>query len=124
MEHFHDLLDDLKEPTRSLSRAIPDAWAGFAHLHQAAMADGALPARTKELMALLVAVVKGCEGCIGYHAKAAARRGATAEEVAETLAVALLMDGGTASTHGPTAWAAFSELSAPVPVAGAARAAS
>ena len=61
-------------------------------------------------MALAIAVVKECDGCIAYHAKAAARRGATADEVAETLGVALLMDGGSASVNGPRAWQAFAEF--------------
>ena len=52
-------------------------------------------------MALAIAVVKQCDGCIAYHTKAAVRRGASAEEVAETLSVALLMDGGTASVYAP-----------------------
>ena len=51
-----------------------------------------------------------CTGCIAYHAKAAARRGASAEEVAEALGVALLMDGGTASVYGPRAWEAFHQF--------------
>jgi len=110
MGHFTDVIDDLNEPTRSLSKAIPDVWSGFAQLHKAAVADGALPAKTKELMALAIAVVKQCDGCIAYHAKAAARRGATSEEVAEALGVALLMDGGTASVYGPRAWQAFHEF--------------
>ena len=42
-------------------------------------------AKVKELMALAIAVVKHRDGCIAYHAKAAARRGATSEEVAEAL---------------------------------------
>ncbi len=109
--HFTEVIDDLKEPTRTLAQAIPDTWAGFGQLHKAAVADGALPAKVKELMALAIAVVKQCDGCIAYHAKAAARRGATEAEVAEALGVALLMDGGTASTYGPRAWAAFQELS-------------
>lgn len=46
------------------------------------------------------------------HAKAAAQAGATDEEVAETLGVALLMDGGTASVYAPRAWDAFVEFSA------------
>jgi AhpD family alkylhydroperoxidase len=69
-----------------------------------------LPAKVKELMALAIAVVKHCDGCIAYHVKGAARRGATAEEVAEALGVALLMDGGTASVYGPRAWAAYREF--------------
>ena len=77
------------------------------------MAEGVLPARIKELMALAIAVVKQCDGCIAYHAKAAVRRGASAEEVAETLSVALLMDGGTASVYGPRAWQAYQEFATP-----------
>ena len=110
MGNFSDVIADLKEPTRSLAQAIPDTWRGFSALHQSAVADGALPAKTKELMALAIAVVKQCDGCIAYHAKAAARHGATSEEVAEALGVALLMDGGTASVYGPRAWDAFREF--------------
>ena len=55
-------------------------------------------------------MVKRCDGCIAYHAKAAARAGATAEEVAELLGVALLMDGGTASVYAPRGYEAFLEF--------------
>jgi AhpD family alkylhydroperoxidase len=113
MGHYTDVIGDLAEPTSSLRDASPDVWAGFGQLHKAAVADGALPARVKELIALAIAVVKHCDGCIAYHAKAAARRGATAEEVAETLGVALLMDGGTASVYGPRAWDAYREFARP-----------
>jgi AhpD family alkylhydroperoxidase len=113
MGHYSDVIDDLKEPTRSLSKASADVWAGFGQLHKAAVADGVLPARVKELMALSIAIVKQCDGCIAYHAKAAARRGATSEEVAETIGVALLMDGGTASVYGPRAWDAYREFADP-----------
>ena len=105
------MLQDLREPTRSLRHATPETWAGFGSLHDAAMADGEVPARLKEAAALAIAAVKRCDGCIAYHAKAAARAGATPGEVAELLGVALLMDGGTASTYAPRAWAAFLEFS-------------
>ena len=122
MEHYADVIATLAEPTRSLREMTPEVWAGFAALHGAAVSDGALPASTKELIALAIAVVKHCDGCIAYHAKAAARRGATPEEVAEALGVALLMDGGTASVYAPRAWDAYREFdrSAHRPAAGAA----
>ena len=47
---FHDVIHDLRHPTRDLRAAIPDVWAGFSEMHQAAMADGALPGRLKELI--------------------------------------------------------------------------
>jgi AhpD family alkylhydroperoxidase len=77
------------------------------------MADGALPRRTKELIALAIAVVKGCDGCIASHAKGAARHGASLEEVAEALSVTMLMDGGPATVYGPRAWEAFAEFHSP-----------
>src|ERR1035437_312527 len=107
-----EVLDELRAPTRELRKAAPDAWAGFAQMHDAAIADGALSRRIKELMALVLAVVKQCDGCIAAHAKAAALHGATPEEVAESLSVALLMDGGTATVYGPRAWSAYQEFSA------------
>jgi AhpD family alkylhydroperoxidase len=105
-------LSELREPTRALRQAIPETWAGFQALHGSAVADGVVPARLKEATALAISVVKRCDGCIAYHAKAAARAGATADEVAELLGVALLMDGGTASVYAPRAWQAFLEFAA------------
>ena len=115
MGHYAEVISELSEPTRSLRDASPEVWAGFGQLHKAAVADGVLPAKVKELMALAIAVAKGCDGCIAYHAKAAARRGATPEEVAEALGVALLMDGGTASVYGPRAWDAYREFAPATP---------
>jgi AhpD family alkylhydroperoxidase len=111
--HYGGVIAALAEPTASLRDAAPEVWAGFGQLHKAAVTDGALPAKIKELMALAIAVVKQCDGCIAYHAKAAARRGATPEEVAEALGVALLMDGGTASVYGPRGWDAYREFARP-----------
>ncbi len=115
MGQYADVANDLRAPTRALRKAIPDTWAGFGALHQAAVADGALPTKVKEMMALAIAVVKQCDGCISYHARAAAAAGATHEEVAEALGVALLMDGGTASVYGPRALAAFEEFAGDQP---------
>ncbi len=115
MGNAQEVLDELRMPTRELRQAAPDAWAGFAQLHDAAVADGVLSRRVKELMAMVIAVVKYCDGCIASHAKAAAVEGATPEEVAESLSVALLMDGGTATVYGPRAWAAYQEFSQPQP---------
>jgi AhpD family alkylhydroperoxidase len=112
MERHQQVLTDLREPTKNLRRAIPATWSGFLALHDAAVADGEVPARIKEAAALAISAAKHCDGCIAYHAKAAARAGATPGEVAELLGVTLLMDGGTASVWAPRAWEAFLEFSA------------
>jgi AhpD family alkylhydroperoxidase len=113
MGEAQEVLDSLRGPARSLRDAAPEAWAGFAALHHAALADGVLPGHVKELMALVIAVSKECDGCIASHARAAARKGATAEQVAEAISVAILMNGGPATVYGPRAWAAFNEFAAP-----------
>lgn len=99
---------------RHLRESIPDVYAGYAHLHAAAMGDGALPAKIKELIALAIAVTRECDGCVASHARNAARKGATAQEVAEAMGVAILMNGGPGTVWGPRALAAFEEFAAPV----------
>ena len=118
MGTYREIVAELREPTRARRAEIPDQWDGFGKLHEAAVADGVLDAKTKDLMALAIAVVKQCDGCIAYHARGAAMRGATRAEVAEALGVALLMDGGTATVHGPRALAAFDEFATPVAAVG------
>ena len=110
MGHYHDIAADLREPSKSLRAAMPEVYGAFGALHQAASGDGALSGKTKELIALAISVVKQCDGCIANHAKAAAKQGATPEEVADALGVAFLMDGGPATVYGPRAWAAFHEF--------------
>jgi AhpD family alkylhydroperoxidase len=85
--------------------------AGFNALHVAAMAEGVVSAKTKELIALAISITRECDGCIAAHARGAARRGATAEEVTEMIGVAISMNGGPGTVWGPRALAAFHEFS-------------
>ena len=111
MDHYHEVQSALRPQVRALRELIPDTWAGFAGLYQSSMAGGELSTATKELIALAISVVEGCDGCIASHARGAARHGATRQEVAEALGVTLLMDGGPASVYAPRALAAFDEFS-------------
>jgi AhpD family alkylhydroperoxidase len=61
-------------------------------------------------MAVVIGIVEGCDGCIAAHAKAAARAGATEQEVAEAIGVAIFMHGGPATIHGARALTAFREF--------------
>jgi len=98
MATAHELLDELTDAGRRLRDAIPDVYSGHARLSAAAMGDGGeLPAKMRELIALAIAVTRECDGCVAAHARCAARRGATAQEVAEALGVAILMNGGPAT---------------------------
>ena len=112
MGHNHELLQELSGPTKALRESIPDVWGGFAQMHRAAMAEGTIPAAVKELIAVAIGVADQCDGCIAYHARQAARRGATSAQLAEVLGVVLMMGGGPASIYAPRAWEAFAEFSA------------
>lgn len=111
MGHWHDVQSALSEPAKSLRQALSGPYKGFDELHKEAMADGAISSKAKELMALAIAVAQQCDGCIAYHARGAARKGATSGEVAEGLAVALMMTGGPGTVYAPRAWEAFQEFS-------------
>jgi len=105
--HGKDVLAELTPLHRNLRRAIPDVYRGFGELSKAAFADGALDRRSKELIALAIGVVEGCDGCIASHGQAAARAGATRQEAAEAIGVTFLMHGGPATIHGARAYDTF-----------------
>ena len=102
--------DELQAPTRELRHAIPQVYAGYTELHDSALAAGALDAKTKELIALAIAVSKECDGCIAAHAHAAVQHGATTQEAAEAIGVTFLMNGGPATVYGARAFMAFCEF--------------
>ncbi|MFT4200479.1 carboxymuconolactone decarboxylase family protein [Gordonia sp. (in: high G+C Gram-positive bacteria)] len=115
-EHTHtsgaETLRALGPQHRELRQAIPEVYQGFGALSGAAFADGAIDRKTKELMALAIGVVEGCDGCIASHAQAAARAGATDQEAAEAIGVTFLMHGGPATIHGARAYQVFREFRA------------
>ena len=113
MGQAKEILDELRQPVRDLRDHMPAVFEGYGALSAAAFTDGALEAKTKELIALAISVAKQCDGCIASHARSAARRGASAAEVAEALGVAIVMNGGPGTVHAPRAFAAFQEFAAP-----------
>lgn len=112
MTYGKDVQAELRPHSRELRRMIPDVYKGFAALHDAALAEGALDTKTKELIALAIAVSTECDGCIAAHAHAAVNHGASREEAAEAIGVSILMSGGPSTIYGPRAFAAFSEFHA------------
>ena len=111
-EHGHGkaVLDEMRPLHRELRHAIPDVYKTFGEFHHAAFQDGALDTKTKELIALAIAVIERCDGCIASHAEGAAKAGASRQEAAEAIGVAFLMNGGPATIYGPRAYAAFCEF--------------
>jgi AhpD family alkylhydroperoxidase len=77
-----------------------EAMKGFKLFDQAALADGAIPKKYKELMAIAVALTTQCPYCIEVHRRAAISAGATEADLAETVFVAGALRAGAAVTHG------------------------
>ena len=98
MSNLYDS-DNIKKLPK-LGHGAPDAWKGFLDFDKAALADGAIPKKYKELMALAVALTTQCPYCLEIHRKAALAAGCTEQEIAETVFVAAALRAGAAVTHG------------------------
>ncbi|MEP7101046.1 MAG: carboxymuconolactone decarboxylase family protein [Burkholderiales bacterium] len=112
---FLDLTQGVTARLATLRSGVPDVMKSFGSLGRAAMADGALSAKTKELMALALGVAARCDPCIGYHVQALVKLGASRQELDETLGVVVYMGGGPALMYAANAIAAFDEFSAKAP---------
>jgi AhpD family alkylhydroperoxidase len=91
-------------------RLAPDVHDAFTAFSERVFADGALPAKVKQLIAVAAAHVTQCPYCIRGHTKAALRHGASAEEIMEAIWVAAEMRAGGAYAHSAVALAAIPEL--------------
>jgi AhpD family alkylhydroperoxidase len=101
---------DLSEKRRALA---PDTEKAFQAFSQQVFADGALPVKTKQLIAVVVAHVTQCPYCIRGHTKAALRHGATRQELMEAIWVAAEMRAGGAYAHTAISLAAMDEAENP-----------
>jgi AhpD family alkylhydroperoxidase len=93
---------DMKNMTKfkNLSELVPEAFKAFVAFDQAALKEGAIPIKYKELMAVAVALTTQCPYCIEAHAQRARKAGASDHELAETTLVAAALRAGGAVTHG------------------------
>ena len=85
---------------RKLGALVPAAWPAFQAFDKAAMADGAVPVKYKELMAVAVALTTQCPYCIEAHTRKARAAGAGDAELGETILVAAALRAGAAIAHG------------------------
>lgn len=108
--HYPDLTRDISATLAPLRRDQPMMMHAFGQLAGAALQEGAVSAKTKELMALALGVAGHCDGCIGFHVKALVALHATRAEVEETLAVAVYMGGGPSLMYSANALTAFEQF--------------
>ena len=104
---YHPATREIAERRRQLAPGIEKAFQDFSHT---VFADGALPEKTKQLIAVAVAHVTQCPYCIQGHTKLARRKGNSPEEIMEAIWVAAEMRAGGAYAHSTLALHAMGEL--------------
>lgn len=111
MSHsVEDFLVRWKGNMQKIRTAAPEIGRAFGGLHVAAMKEGSLAVREKELIAMAVGMAQGCTDCIYLHIEGALKAGATREHVVEAASVAVLMAGGPAFVHLPAVLEALEHL--------------
>lgn len=110
-DKFTQITQDLSTQLAKIRKEMPEVMAGFSALAQAATKEGALDKKTKELIAMALAVSNHCPGCIGFHSQALVKLGATRAELLETLSMAIYMGGGPSLMYAAEALEAFEEFS-------------
>ena len=90
---------ELKNRIGEFGKLSPDTLKGYLTLGGAGAQTGHLDAKTRELIALAVAVTTRCDGCITSHVDAALKQGASREEIAESLGVAVALNAGAALVY-------------------------
>lgn len=99
MQDWNIYRGELLKRVDEYARLSPDVMGGLRAMDEAASKTGHLTTKVHELIALAVAVTTRCDGCISVHTKKAVEHGASREEIAEALGVAIVMNAGAALTY-------------------------
>jgi AhpD family alkylhydroperoxidase len=110
--NWPELTKGLSAELKNLRGGAPDVMKAFSSLAQAALAQGALDPKTKELIALAIGVAVRCDDCIAFHVKAAVDHGASREEVLETLGMTIYMGAGPSAMYASHALGAYTQFAA------------
>lgn len=108
---WKDANEDMRGRLRSLNRTIPETSKGFSTLTKAAKETGVLDVKVKEFVALGISIADRCDPCIGFHVAALVQAGASRQEVADVLGIAVQMGGGPSLMYAAKALEAYDQLS-------------
>ncbi|WP_146908445.1 carboxymuconolactone decarboxylase family protein [Arenimonas daejeonensis] len=111
-QSYPEMVDDLNKAIAALRGGAPGPMKAFGGLAREALAPGQLDVKTKELIAIAIAIATRCDGCVGFHVKAAIRAGASREEVLETVSMAIYMGAGPSMIYAAETLRAFDEFAA------------
>ena len=109
MLDWNEYRRQLAAGVKEIGQLSPDTVKGYIELSSAGQKKNLLGAKTRELIALAVAVTARCDGCITVHTEAAIKHGATNEEIAEALGVATAVNAGAALVYSTRVMDAFKE---------------
>jgi AhpD family alkylhydroperoxidase len=99
MLNWNEYRGQLAAGVKKVGQLSPDTVRGYVELSSAGQKKDLLGAKIRELIALAVAVTARCDGCITVHSEAAIRHGASREEIAEALGVAVAVNAGAALVY-------------------------
>lgn len=107
-----ELMQHINAQLGPFRKSQAEAMQGFGQLAKAAMAEGTVSAKHKELIALAIGITQHCSGCVAFHVKALLKLGCTRQELEEMLAVCVYMGGGPALMYAAETLKAYDSLSA------------
>ena len=107
MENYPALLGEVGQRLSGFIKEIPETMTGFSQMNSAANNPGALSTKTKELIAMAIAVSTKCDGCLAFHGKALVDQNVSRKELMEMLQVAIYMGGGPSLTYAAKAVEAY-----------------
>lgn len=110
-DKFSRLTKEVGGQLMKINKDMPDLMAGFHSMSKAATKDGALDKKTKELIAMSLAVANHCQACIGFHAQTLVKLQTSRDELMEMLGMAVYMGGGPSLMYAAEAVEAFEEFS-------------
>ncbi len=113
IKNYKEHLQDIQLLMNKYGKQQPKVMSAFDGLMNASLENGSLSRKNKELIALGIAITVRCDGCIAFHVNSCLVAGASGEEIAEAIGVAILMGGGPAVMYGVEAFEALSQFKEP-----------
>ncbi len=108
-EGYKETARQIGSKLKDFGKEIPETMQGFNQMSKATHTDGALSAKTKELIAMAIGISARCQGCLAFHAQACVKLGVTRAEFEEMLQVAIYMGGGPSLMTAAEAMLAYEE---------------
>lgn len=109
---YKAFLTEMRGAIREFNKTSPETAKGFGALSKAAKEGGPLDIKTKELIALAIAIAVRCEPCIAFHVEALIKAGGTREELADMLGMCVQMGGGPSLMYTSKALDCWDQLTA------------